>query len=82
MSVLAVPAPAVPAGFLRHCSGLGSLRLLCGGGMKWSSWKGAALGAAGILVFSYLYDLIWMAHWRPEINQFVSEHATEIERAG
>jgi hypothetical protein len=49
--------------------------------LKWGTWKTAASVGASILVLSYLYDMIWIAHWRPEVAQFIRLHAAEIETA-
>jgi hypothetical protein len=48
---------------------------------KWGIWKSWALAGVSVLVLGYVYDLIWIAYWRPEIARFVQEHATEIETA-
>ena len=49
--------------------------------LKWGMWKSWSLGMASIVVLGYLYDLIWITHWRPEIARFVQQHAAEIKTA-
>ncbi len=49
--------------------------------LKWGVWRSAVLAGAGLLVLSYLYDIVWIAHWRPEVARFIQLHAAEIETA-
>jgi hypothetical protein len=49
--------------------------------LKWGIWKSGALGGVSALVLGYLYDLIWIAHWRPEVARFIQQHAADIETA-
>jgi hypothetical protein len=51
------------------------------GALKWHIWEGAALAGISALVLDYLHDMIWVAHWRPEVWRFIQNHATEIEAA-
>src|SRR5438105_3350321 len=47
--------------------------------LKWGFWESAALTGTSILVLGNLYDVIWIAHWRPEVARFIQLHAAEIE---
>jgi hypothetical protein len=49
--------------------------------LKWGIWGSVALAGASASVLDYIYDLIWIAHWRPEVARFVELHAAEIEAA-
>jgi hypothetical protein len=49
--------------------------------LKWGIWKSAALAGASALVLGYLYDMVWIAHWRPEVANFIRLHAAEINTA-
>jgi hypothetical protein len=51
------------------------------GALKWRIWEGAAVVAISDLVLDYLHDMIWVAHWRPELYRFIKNHAAEIEAA-
>jgi hypothetical protein len=41
-------------------------------------WTAATIGIAGG-VLGHLHDMIWFAHWRPEVARFIQLHAAEIE---
>ena len=49
--------------------------------LKWGIWKSGASAGASVLVLGYLYDMIWIARWRPEVARFIRLHAAEIETA-
>ena len=51
------------------------------GTLHWGMWKSAALTGASIGAFGHLYDMIWIAHWRPEVSRFIQQHTAEIEAA-
>lgn len=48
---------------------------------NWGVWKSCALGATAMAVLSWVYDMIWIAHWRAEVSRFIRLHAAEIESA-
>lgn len=69
------------AGSLAITVGCILLALYAADTLKWGIWKSGALAGASVLVLSYLYDMIWIAHWRPEVARFVQLHVAEIETA-
>ena len=52
-----------------------------GGSTGFSTW-GNAIGA-GLLagLGSYLHDMLWASRYRPQIAQFIHDHATDIQSA-
>jgi len=49
--------------------------------LKCGIWRSGALAGASVLVLGYLYDMIWIAHWRPEVASFIRLHEAEINTA-
>jgi hypothetical protein len=49
------------------------------GSWKWGIWKAAASALVGVSAFDIIYDMIWLAHWRPEVARFIRLHASELE---
>lgn len=41
-------------------------------------WAGI-LAIFGVGLSSYLHDMAWAAHYRPQIRQFIDKHAPEME---
>ena len=48
---------------------------------KWGIWTSAGLAAASVGVLGCIYDMIWLAHWRPEVGRFIQKHAAELQAA-
>jgi hypothetical protein len=49
--------------------------------LKWGVWRSAGLAGTSVVVLGYFYDMIWIAHWRPEVGRFIEKHAAEIQAA-
>lgn len=49
--------------------------------MKLGFWGGIAVTAAGVLALGYLHDMLWLAHFRPEVARFIRAHEAEIQSA-
>ncbi len=45
------------------------------------SWVGLGIFAAVMGALCHVHDMIWLAHWRPEIARWIQLHAAEIETA-
>jgi hypothetical protein len=51
------------------------------GQLNWGFWQTSGLMSASLAVSGYFYDMLWIAHWRAEIANFIQQHAADIQTA-
>lgn len=69
------------AGHLAVTAGSILLALYAVETLKWGIWRSWALAGTSGIAMGYLYDMIWITHWRPEVARFIQLYAAEIESA-